>query len=686
MPIHIADAYRHSAFAQRQTGLLFNLPAPDPELEQLPEGISLCMIVKNEERFLEACLESVKDVVDEINIIDTGSTDRTIEIAQKYGAKIDYREWRNDFSWARNESLNMATRRWTLVLDGDEELEPESVEMLRSLRTTPAGLAAVYINIVNLVDDSAGAGTMSHRLIRIFPTTPLLRYGGVIHEALARPNGEEFPAVLSPITILHKGYTVELLAAREKDARNRPLLERAYEENGDDLFSMFNFGNSEISCGNTERGIEILERMLAKATQPKLYFSIAYLLIAQSYCEKFGQLDIALEKIEEAATKFANDAGIVFTKGQILTKMQRFDDARETFERALEMREMMALSVMTDEEIFEWKIYYAIAGLYEREENFERAIEYMDKALANKPRSFHLHRTRASFLERCDRLYDAELAYRNMSEFEPQRGKVELVNFFLRRRRYQQVLAVVENEVDIGLNGDVIAQLNITAAQALMESNAGDPLPFLESALRHAPGNGFALRLAEGVLTQRGDVVALERLHAQELLAPCLQPGDFARRSFRLLALDRNEDARFAADAGLQLDPDNAELRFNTALASLRLGDEVRATHEFGRVESKAPEVYAKANQLRAGLMLKNGDLAGAVAAIERSLSVPGLTTEAVLRFSRALRDAGARAESRAVLEKHVAVSPSVALELASIMLQDDDVAGAGRVAAASLT
>jgi tetratricopeptide (TPR) repeat protein len=686
MPIQIADAHRHSAFAQRQTGLLFNLPAPDPEQVQLPEGISLCMIVKNEERFLEACLASVKGVVDEINIIDTGSTDRTIEIAQKYGAKIDYREWRNDFSWARNESLNMATYRWTLVLDGDEELESESVEMLRSLRSTPAGLASVYINIVNLVDDSAGAGTMSHRLIRLFPTTPLLRYGGVIHEALARPNGEEFPAVLSPITILHKGYTVELLAAREKDARNRPLLERAYEENGDDLFSMFNFGNSEISCGNTERGIEILERMLSQATSPKLYFPIAYLMIAQSLCEKLGKFDEALEKIDEAVTKFPNDAGIVFTKGQILMKMQRYDDARETFEKALEMREMMALAVMTDEEIFEWKIYYAIAGLYEREENFEKAIEYMDKALANKPRSFHLHRTKANFLERSGRLYDAELAYRNMSEFEPHRGKVELVNFFLRRRRYQQVLAVVENEVDIGLNGEVIAQLNVTAAQALMESNAGDPLPFLESALRHAPGNGFALRLAENLLTQRGDTAGLERLHAQELLAPCLRPGDFSRRSFRLLAVNQNEDARFAADAGLQIDPDNAELRFNSALASLRLGDDTRAMHEFGRVDSKVPEIYAQANQLRAGLMLKHGDVAGATAAIERSLSTRGVTADTVLKCARALRDAGARAECRAILEKHVAVGSSIALELASMMLQDGDVAGAGRIASASLT
>src|SRR3984885_5940480 len=105
MPIKIADAYRNSAFAQRQTGELFNLPIAEPGHEQLPEGISLCMIVKNEERFLTECLESVKDVVDEINIVDTGSTDRTVEIARSYGANVEFRTWRNDFGWARNEAL-----------------------------------------------------------------------------------------------------------------------------------------------------------------------------------------------------------------------------------------------------------------------------------------------------------------------------------------------------------------------------------------------------------------------------------------------------------------------------------------------------------------------------------------------------------------------------------------------------
>jgi len=84
VPLEIVDDYQDNAFARAQTGLLFNLPVPPAE--QRPAGISLCMIVKNEERFLRACLASVSGVVDEINVVDTGSTDRTVEIAREFGA------------------------------------------------------------------------------------------------------------------------------------------------------------------------------------------------------------------------------------------------------------------------------------------------------------------------------------------------------------------------------------------------------------------------------------------------------------------------------------------------------------------------------------------------------------------------------------------------------------------------
>ena len=95
--------------------------------------ISLCMIVKDEEKFLPTCLESVKGYVDEIIIVDTGSTDRTIEIARRYNAKIYCHAWENSFSKARNYSLKYATGDWILILDADEEIERKDAYKLRNV-------------------------------------------------------------------------------------------------------------------------------------------------------------------------------------------------------------------------------------------------------------------------------------------------------------------------------------------------------------------------------------------------------------------------------------------------------------------------------------------------------------------------------------------------------------------------
>ena len=96
------------------------LPAPDRK-----PRLSVCMIVKNEERFLGQCLASVKDIADELIVIDTGSTDRTVEIAREHGAQVGHFEWCNDFAAARNASIAAATGDWILFLDADEELSPK---------------------------------------------------------------------------------------------------------------------------------------------------------------------------------------------------------------------------------------------------------------------------------------------------------------------------------------------------------------------------------------------------------------------------------------------------------------------------------------------------------------------------------------------------------------------------------
>ena len=685
MPIQIADAYSDSIFAQRQTGLLFNLPAPGPQIEQLPEGVSLCMIVKNEERFLAECLESVKDCVDEICIVDTGSTDRTVEIARSYGAKIEFREWRNDFAWARNESLAMATKRWTLVLDGDEELTRESVPLLRALRTTPAGLAAIYINIINVVNDTMGVGTMSHRLLRLLPTNPRMRFTNVIHESLTLLGDDPMMCVLSPLAIFHKGYTEEMLSAREKDARNKPLLTRAYEENGSDPFALFNFGNSAISSGDYDLGIEVLQRMLAMPGTPKMYYPLAYIMLGQAFLLGKHDYEKALEMLETGIKRFPRDAGLVFQRGQTLAKMKRFDEAREAYEETLTLRDGMASAVMTDEEIFEWKVFCALSSMYERQGDLEKALEWIQRAVANKSNSAPLQRILGQMNENLGRYYDAELAFRRVAELDTMTGAVHLMNFLLRRNRFGQAIAMIEATGDDERNAGLLVQLNVAAARGIIAQKSGDPLPYIQAALRRSPGCGSALAMYDDILRAREDVDGLAELHAREMDAPVVQPDDYVRRVYRLLALQRPADAWDVAERGLEIAPENAELRFNAALALARSGHDRQAAEHFARIEEHDTAVFADAQQMRAALLARLGDVAAAAVAIRAWVAAKDDDANAVVTSARWLVQVGGHTHARALLTDFAERDRRIATELASMLLNEGDLAGAGAVAERAL-
>ncbi|MBI2656740.1 glycosyltransferase family 2 protein, partial [Candidatus Woesearchaeota archaeon] len=119
--------------------------------------ISLCMIAKNEEKFLEQCLNSVKDIVDEIIIVDTGSTDKTKDIAKKFNAKVYDFKWIDDFSAARNESIKHAAKDWILVLDADEILDEEGRKAIRELVNNKENDAYLLLQ-KNYTNESSIAG------------------------------------------------------------------------------------------------------------------------------------------------------------------------------------------------------------------------------------------------------------------------------------------------------------------------------------------------------------------------------------------------------------------------------------------------------------------------------------------------------------------------------------------------
>jgi glycosyltransferase involved in cell wall biosynthesis len=169
--------------------------------------ISLCMIVKNEEETLKRTLESVKNYVDEMIVVDTGSTDKTKEIAKSMGAVLYDFEWINDFAAARNYAKEQATSDWILQLDADEYFMNEEASLLKE-EIKKTDKKALFIQITNLVEKNKMGN--SHSYARLFKNVPELSYHYRIHEQILE-NDKPISCGTSAIRIIHTGYTDETI-------------------------------------------------------------------------------------------------------------------------------------------------------------------------------------------------------------------------------------------------------------------------------------------------------------------------------------------------------------------------------------------------------------------------------------------------------------------------------------------
>lgn len=190
--------------------------------------ISACTIAKNEEDNIVKSINSYKDYVDEIIIVDTGSTDRTVELAEEAGAKVLHFEWINDFAAAKNFAINHASGDWIIFLDADEWFEEDCAKKIEQAiaETEREGYFAIACKLVNLADENEilerGCTT------RIFKNHPNIRFQRAIHETLFDlEKNNALPSLYRDyLAVLHSGYMKSILA--KKAARNKALLEKNY--------------------------------------------------------------------------------------------------------------------------------------------------------------------------------------------------------------------------------------------------------------------------------------------------------------------------------------------------------------------------------------------------------------------------------------------------------------------------
>ena len=263
--------------------------------------LSLCMIVKNEEYSIPQTLRSVKGFVDEIVVLDTGSTDRTVEIAKEFGAKVYHFQWCNDFSAARNESLKYVQGKWVLVLDADEVLTPSIVPEMKQAMKSDRHL------VINLVRQEVGASQSPYSLVsRLFRNHPEVRFSRPYHamvddsvQKLLQREPHWQVVSLSTVAILHYGYQPGAIAALDKYARARTAMEKFLASHPNDAYVCSKLGALYIQIGQLNEGIELLERGLTSTgVEPPVLFELHYHL-GNAYIRK-ENLNSAFEHYKAA--------------------------------------------------------------------------------------------------------------------------------------------------------------------------------------------------------------------------------------------------------------------------------------------------------------------------------------------------------------------------------------------------
>jgi GT2 family glycosyltransferase/tetratricopeptide (TPR) repeat protein len=292
--------------------------------EPITEHVSLFMIVKNEEANLPACLESVRGLFPDIVILDTGSTDRTIEVARSFGARVYECRWPDSFAAARNESMRHARGNWLFWLDADDRVDEVNRGKLQALLDSLGDEDVAYVmNCHCLSRAPGGTGTVVDH-VRLFRNRPEHRWEHRIHEQILPALKRTGTAIRwSDVTITHVGYVDAAVLARKRQ-RDLRLLRLEEQEMPDHPFTLFNLGMTLLDAGKPEEALPYLRRSLRDSSPSDSIVRKLYALITDCH-RNLGQPKEALAACQEGQRVCPNDAELLFVEGGLREGMG--DDA-----------------------------------------------------------------------------------------------------------------------------------------------------------------------------------------------------------------------------------------------------------------------------------------------------------------------------------------------------------------------
>ncbi|PUA34497.1 family 2 glycosyl transferase [Paenibacillus elgii] len=328
--------------------------------------VSVCMIVKNEQDCIKNALASIPPDY-EVIVLDTGSTDQTIQIAQSSGAIVKSYAWNDNFSDARNYCHSFATGDYILILDSDETLPANTNEIVNQfVLQYPKMCASVFIK--NLMEDEI----KTHRMVRFYPNDGMYLFHGIVHEQVYY---KDAPAEFKPmnLTVTHYGYEQEHYDQKNKISRYLPLYKKHLEENPNDGYMLYQMGKIYFAQNDYSSTIRYLMQSLNIGEADRLYFPVALVMLGYALKETGRSLEA-----EQLLVNFENDypdfPDLPFLQGLLAMDTGNIQRIAPAFQRALAIGESTKYTsvagVGTYKAAYNLGVYYEIVG------NTSKAKEY----------------------------------------------------------------------------------------------------------------------------------------------------------------------------------------------------------------------------------------------------------------------------------------------------------------------
>lgn len=333
--------------------------------------ISVCIITKNEQEYLNECLKRISGLPVEIVVVDTGSMDNSVSVAKQYTEHVYHFAWCDDFSVARNYAASKATNDLIVALDTDEYVSSWDMDFFEDiLRQEKPKIGKIQLKNAFC---SNGKIMYSRELVNRIYNRRYFRFEGKIHEQLILIDHGRIDTYIAPLYVDHQGYLGDKVNRETKANRNLSLLLKALDENPEDTYLLYQIGKSYYYKSDYGNAVEYLCRCFDFPLDSRLEY-VLDLFVTLGYALLNAGCDSEALILENVYEDFCWSANYLFVLGMIYMQNGRFEDAICQFQKAT------ALSETNIEGVNSYLAYYNIGVIYECLEEKNQAMKYYQLA------------------------------------------------------------------------------------------------------------------------------------------------------------------------------------------------------------------------------------------------------------------------------------------------------------------